>query len=431
MIDKRQLEIILSDQQEEIKARENENLCHRVEEQYVDMKSPQAQVVVGVRRSGKSTLCYRALRREGVNFAYVDFDDDRLMNLKVDQLNDVLEVLYKIYGDFSHLFLDEIQNVDGWHLFVNRMLRQKLHVIVTGSNAKLLSSELATHLTGRNKEIPLYPFSFSDYCAMKGIDTRRRTTKWEAFRRATFDEYLKQGGFPELLIIEDNEMYVQNLVDNILKRDIEQRYNVAYHAAFERMAHHLLNNVPTIISPKKLATQFGFKSEHTARNYVDHLKQAYVLLSVQKYSQKSKIRLSQEKVYAVDVAMMNRRENAFAAENLGHRLETVVLVQLVRRCKMKGLDIYYLNERQGECDFVVCKGDKAVQAIQVSYDISVDKTRKRELAGLELAAKLTGCKNLLLLTDHESGTANVKGLEVKISPVYEWCIESDEENVEQ
>ena len=158
MVDKAALEFILSDQKEEIEARTKERLCHRKEESQVDLDSPQAQVIIGVRRSGKSTLCYQSLRAKGVKFAYANFDDERLEELKADQLNDVLEVLYKIYGDFSFLFLDEIQNVEGWHLFVNRLLRKRIHVVVTGSNARLLSSELATHLSGRKKEIELFPF---------------------------------------------------------------------------------------------------------------------------------------------------------------------------------------------------------------------------------------------------------------------------------
>ena len=131
----------------------------------------------------------------------------------------------------------------------------------------------------------------------------------------------------------------------------------------------------------------------------------------------------QEKVYAVDVAMMSERENAFAGENLGHRLETIVMVHLMRRCKPEGLDIYYMNERYGECDFLVCKNNHVVQAIQVSYDISAEKTRKREISGLLLAAKMTGCENLLLLTDYEFGAIEESGHLIKIQPVYDWSLE--------
>lgn len=423
MIDKRTLEFILTDQQEELEEKAQDELCQRKEIVLIDTKSSQAQVVIGVRRSGKSTLCYQALRDAGVKYAYADFDDERLYGLVAIQLNDVLEVLYKIYGDFNYLFLDEIQNVEGWHLFVNRMLRKKMHVVITGSNAKLLSGELATHLSGRNKEISLYPFSFKEFCTMKQVDTERMTTKAEAFRRAAFDEYMKQGGFPELFSVEDKKAYVNTLVDNILKRDIEQRYKISYKAAFENMAHHLLNVSPTMVVSTDLANTFHIKSEHTAKNYVGYLKQAYLLIGVRKYSPKSKVRAVQEKVYAVDVAMMDQRENAFAGENLGHRLETIVLIHLFRKCKMEDMDVYYLNDRYGECDFVICKGNTVVQAIQVSYDISAEKTRKREINGLLLAAKQTKCTDLVLLTDHESDTVAEGGHQIKIQPVYDWCLE--------
>ena len=423
VIDKKVLEYVLTEQQEELEARAEEMLCHRKEEKQVDLKSTQAQCVIGVRRSGKSTMCYQVLQETGLKYAYADFDDERLEGMGSGQLNDVLEVLYKIYGDFNYLFLDEIQNVDGWHLFVNRMLRKKMKVVITGSNAKLLSGELATHLTGRNKEIALYPFSYVEFCRMKNVDLVRKTTKAEAFRRAAFDDYLKQGGFPELLSMKDDRSYVSGLVDNILKRDIEQRYKIAYKAAFEKMAHHLLNVSPTIVVIKSLAELFHFKSEHTVRNYLNYLQEAYMLIGVQKYSQKSRARLVQEKVYAVDVAMMSERENAFAGDNLGHRLETIVLIHLMRRCKIDGLDIYYLDERYGECDFVVCKNNKVLQAIQVSYDISSEKTKKREMDGLLLASRMTGCKNLLLLTDHEYEEIDHDGFHIKVQPVYDWSIE--------
>ena len=420
MIDKRVLELILTDQQEELEERADEALCPRREEVLVDTKSSQAQVIIGVRRSGKSTLCYQALHGKGLKFAYVDFDDERLVKLESDQLNDVLEILYKIYGDFQYLFLDEIQDIEGWHLFVNRLLRQHMHVIITGSNAKLLSGELATHLTGRNKEIALYPFSFQEFCEMKGVDAKSVATKATAFRRTAFDEYMQQGGFPELMIIEDKRHYVNTLVDNILKRDIEQRYKIVFKAAFEQMAHHLLNISPSIVVAKELTDLFQFKSIHTTKNYINYLKQAYLLIGVSKYATKSKLRTVHEKLYAIDVAMMNMRDNSFSAENLGWRLETIVLIQLLRKCKLNGWDICYLKDRGSECDFLVCNGNQVLQCIQVSYDISAEKTRKRELKGLKAAAQMTGCKDLLLLTDHEYEDIAFEGFDIQIRPVHEW-----------
>lgn len=357
-----------------------------------------------------------------MKYAYADFDDERLQGIDAGQLNELLEVLYKIYGDFEYLFLDEIQDVDGWHLFVNRMLRKKMHVVITGSNAKLLSSELATHLAGRAKEIHLYPFSFAEYCAMKGIDTERQSTKAEGIRRAAFDEYMRHGGFPELLSISDKRAYVSALVDNILKRDIEQRYNISYKAAFEQLAQHLLNVSPTSIVTTDLADTFHIKSEHTVKNYLAYLRQAFILIGIRKYTAKSKVRVTQEKVYAVDVALMNQRADAFAGDNLGWRLETVVLLHLMKRCKQNGWDLYYLKERSGECDFIVCSGKTVMQAIQVSYDTAAKKTRKREINGLLLANRQTQCEDLLLLTDHEYGDMVKDGHRITIRPVYDWSI---------
>ncbi|MGM9797878.1 MAG: ATP-binding protein [Parabacteroides sp.] len=422
-IDKRTLEVILTDQKAEIDNWSNERLCARNEERLVDLSSPQAQVVIGVRRSGKSTLCLQTLANAGVVFAYVDFDDERLAGLESDQLNDILEVLYKIYGDFKHIFLDEIQNIDEWPLFVNRLLRTKMHVVLTGSNAKLLSNDLATHLTGRSSEIALYPFSFAEYCDMKGVIPMTRSTKNIAAQRNAFDDYMKQGGFPELLQVKNRKRYITNLIQNILQRDIEQRYKIAFPAQLENMAHHLLNTSPCVISNKELVELFDFKSPHTAQNYIKYLKEAYVLIGIQKYSPKSKLRIVGEKVYAVDVAMMNQRDNAFVGENLGWRLETIVLNHLIRKCKNEGWDVYYLNDRSGECDFVVCEGNSVLQCIQVSYDISLEKTRKREINGLLLAHRKTRCENLLLLTDHWYEDWEQEGLHIQIRPVYEWSAE--------
>ncbi len=422
IVDKRTLEVILNDQKTEIDNWSEDYLCSRNEEKLVDLNSPQAQVVIGVRRSGKSTLCLQTLTGADVKFAYADFDDERLVGLGTKQLNDVLEVLYKIYGDFKYIFLDEIQNIEGWPLFVNRLLRTKMHVILTGSNAKLLSSDLATHLTGRSSEINLYPFSFSEYCIMKVVDSKLRTTKGIADQRKAFDEYVLKGGFPELISIKNRKKYITNLVDNILKRDIEQRYHITYPAQFENMAHHLLNISPYVVSTSDLSKIFNFKSPHTVRNYISYLKQAYMLIGIKKYSQKSKMRVTQEKVYAVDVALMDQRENAFAGENMGWRLETIVMSHLIRKCQYEGWDIYYLKDRSGECDFVICDGNKVLQCIQVSYDISSEKTYKREVNGLLLANKQTKCENLLLLTDHEFDNIEKEGHHISIKPVYEWSV---------
>ena len=347
MIDKRVVEGVLTEQKMELLHKSQMFRCRRKEEDLVNLNSNLAQVVIGVRRSGKSTLCFNVLHNSGVNYAYINFDDERLANVTSDDLNVLLEVLYKINKDFTHLFLDEAQNVEGWHLFVNRLLRQGMRIIITGSNAKLLSSELATHLTGRFNAIELYPFSFEEYCNYLDIDTKLITTKMEGIRRSAFDDYLMKGGFPELLIENDNKRYVSALVDNILKRDIQQRYNIRYFAAFEKMSNHLMNIAPAILSVSEITKLFGIKSSQTTNNYIKYLMQAYLLVGLSKYSTKSKLRVTEEKIYTIDVAIMDGRFQAFVGVNLGWRLETIIYLELLRRCSRNSLDIYYIRKVQG------------------------------------------------------------------------------------
>jgi len=423
MVDKRIIEQVLAEQYEELVALRKMELCPRAEEKLVDLDSNLAQVIIGVRRSGKSTLCFNVLKSLNEKFAYVNFDDERFSELQTSDLNTILEGLYKIYGDFNYLFLDEIQNIEGWHLFVNRLLRQRMHVIVTGSNAKLLSGELATHLTGRNDQIELYPFSFAEWCLCKKVDTLSKTTKAEALRRAAFDDYLKQGGFPELIHKNNKTRYVGNLVSNILKRDIEQRHKIMYTEAFEQLSHHLMNISPVTIVESELAETVGLKSSHTINNYIAFLKEAYLLIGVKKYSTKSRQRVRAEKVYPIDVALMDGRPDAFAGENVGWRLETIVCIELLRRNRPIDRDVYYYKSAGGyEADFVVCRNNIVEEIYQVSYDISKEKTRKREIRGLLAAAKETKCDNLYLITDFHREDLTVEDKLIKIVPAHDWLI---------
>ncbi|MCF0237330.1 MAG: AAA family ATPase, partial [Sphaerochaetaceae bacterium] len=235
------IELALRDLKDEFSKKINENTISRKEEELINLESSLAQVVIGVRRSGKSTLSLNVIKKSDYKFAYVNFDDERLLGLQTDDLNIVLELLYKIYGDFTHLFLDEVQNIDGWYVFINRLLRSGIKIIVTGSNAKLLGGELATHLTGRYIQTELFPFSFAEYCSYNSVQTKIETTKDMGLLLKSFDDYLKTGGFPELFKEKRKQVYVNTLVKNIFINDIERRYSVYYKIAFEQMAEHIIN----------------------------------------------------------------------------------------------------------------------------------------------------------------------------------------------
>ncbi len=413
---------ILRDQQEELVTLCSQIFCKRKEEDLIKLDSKKAQVVIGVRRSGKSTLCFNVLNNAQVKFAYVNFDDERLIRLSSDDLNDVLKCLYQIYGDFTHLFLDEAQNVDGWHLFVNRLLRKGMKVIITGSNAKLLSSELSTYLTGRYNEIELYPFSFSEFCEIEEVETTNLSTKTDALLRRAFDRYMEVGGFPEIISGEEiADEYVDTLVSNILERDIVQRFKVRYKDTFKSLSNHLMNNAPCEVIYSALQKIFNFKNDKTVENYVSYLYQAYLLKQLRKYSPKSSERIRNAKCYPIDVSLMNARKDAFAKDNLGWRLESLVYLALCRRYGT-GYDIYYHKTNSYEVDFVVCHRATVVELVQVSYDISSEKTLNREISALIKAGKSLRCDKLTLVTAYEERDLDINGHTINICPAYKWLL---------
>jgi len=423
MIDLSIIEEVLEEQLLDMKAMSKQKLCSRREEILIHIDSKLAQVAIGVRRSGKSTLCYNVLTKAGVDYAYVNFDDERFSDIQVEDLNNILLVLSKMHGEFSYLFLDEVQDVPGWHLFVNRLLRRGIHIIITGSNAKLLSGELATHLSGRCTEIPLYPFSFKEYCEYKGVNVTSKTTAHKAKRLSAFDGYLTQGGFPELLVEPDATNYINTLINNIVKNDIILRHKINFRTTFEQLIHHVLNNAPCEISYDNLKNVVKVKSHHTIKNYIDYAEKAYLISLCKKWSTKNGERIKLQKAYPIDVAIMNNRDDAFVGDNLGFRLETIVYIELLRRHKAYGRNIFFYKGSIGEADFLVCDKNRVIEVIQVSYDISNPKTRHRELKGLVLASQATKCNNLTLITRHNLESAVLDEKEIKIVPAYDWLVD--------
>lgn len=420
-MDVRKLITVFSDQKEELESNELSTLCDRLEEAQISLSSKLAQVVIGVRRSGKSTLCEKVLRQEHVSFAYANFDDDRLTSLTTEDFDSILDALYQLYGDFRYLFLDEVQNVEGWQLFVNRMLRQNIHLVITGSNAKLLSGELTTHLTGRYHKIELFPFSFTERARMKDVDLSSLSVRAVALRKKALNEYLIEGGFPELLSESDKRGYVEGLLDAIIRNDIAQRFRVRYVEVLRRLASYLMDNFCQEYSAKELSTVFGV-SDHTIDNYYGYLKEAFLFMGIHKFSYKSKERILNEKVYVVDPAFVTDRNDVIASTNLGWRLENVVYIELLRRYRPQHKDIFYYRDRQWEVDFMVVKDGTVEQLIQVSYDISSDKTRQRELNALVKASEKFHCDDLLLINMDNEEQMTVKGHRISVVTAAEWLV---------
>lgn len=424
MVEEKVVLQVLTEQREYVQGYNPQQWVNRYEERLFEFDSILAQVVIGVRRSGKSTLCHKVLLEHGVKYGYANFDDDRLAKLQTEDLNTVLSCIYQVYGtDIQYIFLDEVQNVEGWHLFVNRLLRANLHIVVTGSNAKLLSGELATHLTGRYNEIHLFPFSFHEHCNFHKIDTNSITTKADAERKRAFMDYISNGGFPEMQNMRNKRGYVQSLIEAIVSKDIQRRFNIRNVDALRKIANHLINNVCQEVKYDELAKLLGF-TDTTTKKYVDYLRQAFLIQLLTKHSFKSKERIRNAKAYIVDSGLQNNRENSFAPENIGWRLENVVYIELLRRCCNDFLDIYYFkaSPRSKEVDFVVCNQDKPVELIQVAYDIDNDKTFKRETTSLVNASATLHCDKLTLIAMTTTRDVVIENKSIHIYSILEWLL---------
>jgi len=422
------LKRILESQRDELKQLDLASLCTRKEEQELQLDSNLAQVVIGVRRSGKSTLCQKVLLEKGVNFAYVNFDDERLRKAKTDDLDDVLQMLYEIYGDFTHLFLDEVQNVKDWPLFVNRLLRQKMRLIITGSNANLLSGELATHLTGRYHKIELFPFSFAELCRMNNVDMQSGSVKAIGLRQHALAQYIMEGGFPELTTLPEinRHDYLQSLLKAIIEKDICKRYKIKHKKTLSELANKMLDWFCQEKSYNDVTNELGIKSVHTTKNYIEYLQNAYLLYILPKFSLKSKEKTMARKAYAIDPAFIDEHDNALLTDSYGLRLENVITLEVARRIHSEYQQVYYLRkDNEFEVDLVIVERSHVKELIQVTYDFSnpSEKLFKREVEGLTRGSALTHCDNLTLVVMYgETGTIEHNGKKIRVVSASEWLV---------
>lgn len=415
---------ILTDQKEELEGFDFAQQVSRPEENQLNLKSKVAQVVIGVRRSGKSTICQRTIINSGQPFGYVNFDDERLEGMTAKDFDKILKTLYRINGDFSILYLDEAQDIKGWHLFVNRMLRSGMKVVLTGSNANLLSSELVTYLTGRYNEISLYPFSFYEYCVSKSVDTSSASTKKQALRQKALDEYMVSGGLPEVVLNNEGKDYVMSLLNAIITKDIKNRHKIRYIETLQGIAGSLLDKYCQEISFNDIAREFSLNSVHTAEKYVSYLEEAFLIRIIHKYSFKSSERVSGRKAYTVDLAFATNRKDTLTTANIGWRLENIVLIELLRRINRQYQSIYYMKKNnQFEVDFVVCEKNKAIELIQVTHHIEDADTKlyRREVGGLVKGAAMSNCHNLkLIVMEGERTTIYEGGETIEVIPASDW-----------
>jgi predicted AAA+ superfamily ATPase len=385
------------------------------------LKTVQVVVIAGVRRCGKSSLLYlikEKLELAEQDYCYFNFDDERIIS-QTSILDQIYLAHLELYKTEPVFFFDEIQNVPNWEKFVNRIHEKGLKVYVTGSNANLLSSEIATSLTGRNKTITLFPFSFAEYlkCRGKSIDVKKVSSKAKSMIQGEFQEYMKLGGFPLVVQEEDLELVNQYFQD-ILYRDIIARYRISQVNELKQIALYLASNTGKLFSYSTLQNIAGVKSTSSVKSYLDYLEHSYLFFYLKKfdYSVKKQI-MNSRKVYAIDPAVCNRLGFRFS-ENKGRILETIIFLQLLR---MKHEVFYHSGKK--ECDFIVQEGLEITSAIQVAYELS-DINVKREVDGLLEAMKAYGLeKGVLITADNQVKGEDIPD-QIEVILAWKWLIEN-------
>lgn len=384
------------------------------------VECPEVLVLTGIRRSGKSVLMQQIRSRQADKDYFISFDDDRLLHFTADDFQLLYDVFVEDFGIQHTFYLDEIQLIEGWERFVGRIYSHGNKVIVTGSNAKMLSRELGTLLTGRHVTKEVYPFSLSEYARYVGLNID--TNKWHStVERAKLNnlqsDYLSVGGFPQYVATR-NADYLKALYNDIVYRDIIVRHNIASDKMLKEIVFYLVSNATHLFTYNSIAKSVGVKSSETVCDYITYMEESYLVGQLTKYSNKvgEQIR-SPKKIYFADNALVSRIGFTFSS-NDGVRLENAVYVELCRR----GGNIYYYNEGK-ECDFVVRNDGVITRAYQVCLSLADTNTRQREVAGITDAMKDFGLKEGFIITKDETDEIAVGGIGlIHVLPFHRWAL---------
>ena len=383
------------------------------------LQNPLIKLITGPRRVGKSV--FALLMLQGKNFAYLNFDDNQLLEKWDEEL--AMTALDDVYPDYDFMLLDEIQNLPDWDLWVSKLYRRGKNLVITGSNAKMLSSEMATALTGRYLQIEMLPFSLDETMRWKNISPDREEQAAQAIVLA--DDYMRNGGYPETIQARSiTKSYLSTLFDSILLKDVAKRHNVRNTTDLYNLASYLLSNFCNPISANELAGELGLSSVATTKKFCNYLNEPYLFFYLPRFNNKLKLmNKAPKKVYVVDNGFV--QSTAFnLSENLGRLLENQVFVELMRRGCIPGQTLFYYRTRNDkEIDFVTRKDAKVEQLIQVCYDMTSGKTRKRELDALVEAADELNCDNLLVVTNAQQEKIEWKSRTIN---VIERCFYSTE-----
>jgi len=371
----------------------------------INITSSFALIISGIRRCGKSTLLSQILEKQKI-FYYLNLEDPRLEGFELRDFTKAEELFKEIYGERGIYFFDEIQNVSGWEKFIRHLIDRKENVVLTGSNASLLSKELGTKLTGRHLDIQLFPFSFREFLSLFNLKASKDS----------YEDFLFKGGFPEFLKRDDPQI-LNELLNDVIMRDIVNRFGIRNPSLLKKIAIYLISHVGKEFSFNSLKKMFQIKSVQTVIDYISYFEDSYLLFTVPKFNYSyKKQQISPKKVYSIDNGLSNVNSISFSKDR-GRILENSIFLDL----KRKNNEIFYF-QGNGECDFVIKEKNKITQAIQVCYELD-DLNKDREVQGLMEAMEEFKLKEGLILTYSQEDELDIQGKKIIIKPAWKWAIE--------
>ena len=379
------------------------------------MGSHLIKLITGPRRVGKSTQALLMLKNK--NFAYLNFDSQPLLDAW--DANLAMRMLDDVYPNYEYILLDEVQNLKGWDLWVSELFRNGKNLVITGSNAKMLSSEMATALTGKYLQIEMLPFSLEEFFDWNQLNLHQPREEQLAETSVLTDDYLRNGGYPETVLSRQlTRSYLDTLFDSIVWKDVAKRHNVRNTTDLNDLAMYLISNFCNPVSINDLTSELGFASANTTKKFMDYLHEPYLFYYLPRYNNKLKLmKKAPRKVYVVDNGFVQAK--AFAlSDNLGRLLENQVFIELIRRGYNAERTIFYYRSRNDkEVDFVLREGTHVKTLVQVCYDMSNEKTAKREVDSLVECADELKCSQLVVVTNKNEYTIEKNGYKIHVVPI--------------
>ncbi len=366
--------------------------------------SSHALIISGIRRCGKSTLLMQMMKvMDNEPVLFLNFESPQLYEFSLLDFSRLDNIIAQ--KGASTLFFDELQLVEGWEMYVRQKLDEGFKVIITGSNASLLSKELGTRLTGRHITQELFPFSYSEFLTFRALTPSSESLK----------NYMQTGGFPEFVKNGDEEQLAA-LFDDVLIRDIVTRYGIKDIKSLHRLASYLISNIGNRITATKLKQPLSIGATSTVLSWFSHLELSYLVSFLPMFRHSAKAQLiNPRKVYAIDLGLVNVISTAMT-EDLGRKLENLIFLHLRR----KYTELYYFDEK-GECDFVAMKNGSVVELVQVCYELTPDNL-KREKNGLLQAMRFFNLHKATIVTFSNTDFIKEDAYEIEVIPAYKYLL---------